>query len=255
MVMSIKRNKMLRHRNLLLMIAIIVGIAALLFAIVLGQRFSSMWERSWLMDVPCRAPCWEGITPSKTTVTETLQLLAHNLQVGTLSYFQSDKDTYDEVFWSRWKNNAGGGRIVYDRITSMVSRVSLSFPHDFTLEEVIQAYGEPSHVLALAARNLEKLNETDYRLEIFWQSHGIMLEWAQEYPSRRPIIDQNLKFHSVGFFEPTATGLEHAVAMANPVQLKFLEPWKGLVDFREYCHSVDVGGGVDPQACETNQPQ
>jgi hypothetical protein len=252
--MSIRKDKLLNRRIQLLMIILIGVTGILILTSISWQRAGSAWERNWLAGTPCRAPCWEGITPNRTTVTETLQLLEHNVQIGNLSYFQSDKDAYNEIFWGRWRDNDGGGRIVYDRTASIVSRISLSFPHNFTLGEAIQTYGQPSHVLAMASRNLEKLDETDYILEIYWQSKGIRIEWVQQYPPHRPVIDSNLTSHSVDFFEPSTAGLEHIITLGNPAQLKFLEPWKGFVDFREYCHPADSGGGVDPQACEAKQP-
>ncbi len=251
--MLTRKNMTARKCVFFFIIATVVGTAALVLAIMWYQRSSSAWERKWLTGIPCRAPCWEGVTPGRTTVTDTIQLLQHNTPIGNLNYSRSDRDADNEIFWEGWRNDHGTGRIVYDRSTSIVSRISLSLPHDFTLGEVAAAYGQPSHVIALAARNLEKLNEIDYTLEMYWQSQGIVLDWARQYPPRRPTIEPNLKFHSVGFFEATAAGLEHLVRSGNPDHLKFLDPWKGFVDFRDYCHVVDSGGGFDPQACEEKQ--
>jgi hypothetical protein len=240
--------------------ALLFGGIGLLGLIILGAVFtryqpSPVWERTWLTGIPCRPPCWEGITPGQTNASEAEQLLRQLPEVDVLKQGQSvtPPPPYETIYWS-WKNNYGSGSVLSSLDTSAVFDIRLAFPHDFTLGEVIEAYGQPSHVLAMASRNLEKLDETDYILEIYWQSKGIRIEPSQQYPPHRPVIDSNLTSHSVDFFEPGAAGLEHTVEFGNPAHLKFLTPWKGFVDYREYCHAVDSGGGLDPQACETKQP-
>jgi hypothetical protein len=269
--MSTNKGKLSRQAALLL------GGTSLLGLIILGAIFTRYqlsltgqnplspttqhqpapaWERTWLTGVPCRPPCWEGITPGQTNASEAEQLLHQLPEVGVLNQGQSvtPAPPYKSIDWESWKNSYGGGSVLSSLDTSVVFNIRLAFPHNFTLGEVIEAYGQPSHVLAMASRNLEKLNETDYVFEIYWQSKGIRIEPSQQYPPHRPVIDSNLTSHSVDFFEPGAAGLEHIITFGSPARLKFLEPWKGLVDFGEYCHPVDLGGGIDPQACEVQQP-
>src|SRR5947209_4744604 len=36
------------------------------------------WQYRWLKGIPCKPPCFEGITPGKTTAEEAVKLLQQN---------------------------------------------------------------------------------------------------------------------------------------------------------------------------------
>ena len=242
------RRQWVAWQRLLLWVSI--GALGMIVLAVAGnwyQRSRSAWERDWLAGIPCRPPCWEGITPGQTMASEAERILRQHFQVGKLNHFQFDTIPYCIVYWERWKNGYGGGNVTYHRDTSIVSLIGLSFPHDFTLAEVMQAYGQPSHVLALAERNFERLNEINYSLVVVYEPQGFLLLWHWMYP-QRPVIDQRLSFRTVAFFEPTVEGLEYA--LGNPVHAELLVPWKGLVDFQEYCHPM---GSTGPDPCKAEE--
>ncbi|MBU0491270.1 MAG: hypothetical protein KKB13_05410 [Chloroflexi bacterium] len=36
------------------------------------------WPTRWLKGIPCRPPCWEGITPGQTTAEEAVEILSRS---------------------------------------------------------------------------------------------------------------------------------------------------------------------------------
>lgn len=249
----VSKYQLANKRTILLVLSISITLLILVLAISGYFYFRSRWEQNWLAGVPCRAPCWEGITPGKTTFTELVPLLQNNPEIEKINYYEPGDRLYNEITWDSLTQKNSFGRVVYDLSSTIVIKVDLAFPYTFTLGEVIAVYGEPSHVLAMAGRNVERPKEIDYRLTLFWQSQGLALSWSVPYPGHTPKVDPNLIFHSVGFFEPTTQGLEGFIALGNKAQIPFLEVWKGYTDFQKYCHAANFGSGIDPETCRILQ--
>jgi hypothetical protein len=249
----VSKSPLIKRRTTLLALSISITLLILVLAISGYFYFKSRWEQNWLAGVPCHAPCWQGITPGKTTFTELVQLIENNPKIEKINYYEPGNRSYNEITWDSLTQNNSFGRVVYDLSSTIVIEVGLAFPYTFTLGEVVAVYGEPSHVLAIAGRNMENPKEIDYRLTFFWQSQGLELLWGEPYPSHTPKIDPNLIFHSIGFFEPTTQGFERFIALRNKAQIPFLEPWKGYADFEKYCHVANFGGGIDQEVCRILQ--
>lgn len=41
------------------------------------------WSYRWLKGIPCRPPCWEGITPGQTTAREAEEILRQSPIIGS----------------------------------------------------------------------------------------------------------------------------------------------------------------------------
>jgi hypothetical protein len=233
---------------------LIFGVVIILLSLInyLYYREATAWEREWLAGTPCKAPCWQEITPGSTTIIEAEALLRQYSKVGEYETIcTSDKQC--NLSWANWRdayNDAGGGDIISNQ-DSIVTSIGLAFPHySFTLADVIQRYGEPTHVLASASHSVERINEINYRLSIFFQDAGIELGSSGRSTSARPTIQADTLFHVVSFFEPGGNVVVERVSQRNPKQVPYILEWKGYADFSEYCHSFN-----DPEydlrnACE-----
>lgn len=111
-----------------------------------------------------------------------------------------------------------------------ISAIRPRFTYWFSLADVIQAYGEPTHVIANAYHSD---GQTSYVLEYVYLPQGLRLT----YPSRgkyKPPLKASSRFGEVTFFSPSLDGLVAAGSGSTEI-LKLLKPWEGFRDFDYYC--------------------
>ena len=105
------------------------------------------WLLEWLDNPPCQPPCFLGITPGVTTITETVQILSDqtNIQItdGPGSMFD-----YQELSWRFANTYHDSGRLQTDLKGQAVTFIILGIDNseDLKLSEVIAAFGEPDQV-------------------------------------------------------------------------------------------------------------
>ncbi len=193
------------------------------------------WERRWLKGVPCEPPCWEGIIPGRTTASQAVALLNHSPIVLTAELTHSIIAGYGILSWL-WTNGESGGMAGYYTLpittNETIYLITLFYPTQFTLREVIQAYGDPSDVLARAYRNPDGSIASD--IDIMYRSRGIGL-----VAETRGKVNLNLDTPvRVAFVAPTAEGLKIAIGPNDP---SWLMPWQGIKDFEFYCKDIQNG--------------
>jgi hypothetical protein len=147
---------------------------------------------------------------------------------------QYDLDRSVNIYWT-WVRTAGGGggNARYNLDTGLVYWVGFGCFElcDFTLGEVIDVYGEPSHIYVNILEPYCNLSPgREYHLEIFYIDKGFAL-----YPSyvvtSKPDINRDLRFRAVVFFAPTMEGF---LAAMGPGRGEALYPWQGFKSFDEY---------------------
>lgn len=192
------------------------------------------WQRDWLAGKPCSPPCWQGITPGVTTATEVEAILRQKAplqKIETLGpFFDSDRTV--TLQWE-WAEIGGGGQVGYNLDTGLVYVVRFGCSGAFTFGEVIDAYGEPSHIHVSILKPLDNLSPgPEYHLEIFYIDKGFMLR-PDYVATSQPEISRNLRFGAVAFFVPTMEGFLATVGNA-PGWREALFPWQGFKSFDEY---------------------
>jgi hypothetical protein len=197
----------------------------------------SDWTWQWLKGIPCHLPCWEGITPGQTTVSETLTLL-ENSPFITRARIQVSKLMPDDgyVFWD-WVNGRSGGGAKFHAQTSdkVVYAIAPNFSERVHLQQVIDAFGEPTYVHAQAERNPD--DTVSYVLRIVYRNQGILLQQAGV---QKLDLRPDMTFEKIVFFEPTEQTLKDELggAAAHP---EWLLPWQGIKDFDFYCRDSENG--------------
>lgn len=191
------------------------------------------WQRDWLAGKPCSPPCWQGITPGVTTGSQLEAILRAKAPLRTLNVTESLFDPTVALNWE-WVGTSGGGLAVYNLDTGLVFDVGFgcSGPCDFTFGEVIDAYGEPSHVLVGALEHGAPTWGTEYRLYVFYIDKGFVL-YPYGSAMVKPKINRDLQFGRVQFFVPTIDGFLATVGYA-PGWHEALFPWQGFKSFDEY---------------------
>ena len=195
------------------------------------------WPQDWLLGIPCRAPCWQGITVGVTTVTETISILesmGDTININ-ISAFPEDSELYDgvigDITWDWQKHGkVWGGIKAYGNPLTVYSILIGNAEHA-SLADVISAYGEPSHVLASIDGDR---NPNIYFLQIIFHEHGFALDSARSGSSQKPYFDEQWAGFNVRFFEPTPEGFSRVWGGHLITVDEVARPWEGILGFDAY---------------------
>jgi hypothetical protein len=185
----------------------------------------------WLTGVPCRPPCWEGITPGQTTADEAVKLLQHNPSIATAEQviLPAVKD-YGKVIWT-WREGDTGGSASFHpgQAPLTIYETDVGFSQPLQLREVIQAYGDPSHVIATAGYNPDHGSGRSRNAVIVYRTQGFAL-------TIDPDIRADTLVHVVKFFPATSEGLTNTFPEVAEYP-DLLVAWQGVQDFAFYCRT------------------
>lgn len=190
-----------------------------------SQPYADVITR-WLEGVPCRAPCWEGITPGVTTREEALDLLGAN-QLVDLPWYPSSR-TSDWIDWTWVGIEDGGGDLRTEDGT--VSMILGALPQEVALRDVIGAYGEPSHIVAVRFMGLHGEGPF-YILSLAWEPAGFALDTGFLY-HQEPLLNEDSPFLNL-YFSPSPEVILPALRGGTGA----LVPWEGFKDFAAYCRT------------------
>jgi hypothetical protein len=142
------------------------------------------------------------------------------------------------VVWS-WvgTEKEQGGQALFHAQTpsSPIYVVEPYLPVSFTLGEVIQAYGEPSHVVARAWVLPGSSDVAAYELSILYLSQGFILTLGDE--RMKPTLGVDTRLERVLFFAPGDEGLQAASPLWDAYPGR-PTPWQGMKDFDYYCRAT-----------------
>jgi hypothetical protein len=193
------------------------------------------WQMRWLEGIPCAPPCVEGIVPGETRPSDAVDLLKDNPLISDVRVYA---DSPSEINW-KWANSDSSQRAFY-QARGTITYIELNFPSSFQLEDVITAYGEPTHILARAGYGLHGLGIV-YDLSIIYQNHGFLLRTAGRPPLHFQISGE-MSFEPgtspVFFFPPTEAGLK---PLLPPQDIANMLPWQGPKEFAFYCRDDEQG--------------
>lgn len=219
--------------------------------------FTQELRTNWLTGKPCAPPCWEGITPGKTRLAEAITILNHHPQITQIRVYPAlrDSDFGATVEWL-WNHTSphGGGTLDFrwsdprdaidqrDVDDPVVARIFVYFASPFSLKTIIDAYGEPSHVVPYAGTTVGIPHSGAgggrpfYRVTVIYQKRGFYLT-AEPYGEDPPRISKDLILSTwVRFFDPAPSNLDEAGKWKW--DSADLVPWQGEQDFMSYCRQV-----------------
>ena len=196
------------------------------------QSIPENWEFRWLKGIPCRPPCWEGITPGLTSATEAVKILTGNSLISSAEMSTSPLDPSTGYVYWYWSNGQDGGAAYYpaQTPTQIISDIFPYFRKQFELRELIQAFGDPTHVVAIASQAPDA-PRIFYHIWFVYLPNGLAL--ATGSPTK-PELNTDLLLNEVLFFAPTNEGLTKAIppAINHP---DWVLPWQGFKSFDYYC--------------------
>lgn len=218
---------------------------------------STDWERRWLKNIPCRLPCWEGITPGITKADEALKVFQNNFLIKepTLSSISYFGENYLLWKWSAPKRDySDGGFAAYkvnDPTKTIVAIIPKYDPVRFSYKEIVTVFGEPSHVLATARPCSDVCPQ--YYFNLVYLNQGLKVKLFDNYDRTiKPKIDDQVPYNSIEIFEPGLNG--YSKAYTNPKVTGYLVPfeegkllvtWQGFKPFEFYCRNLTETGEVE----------
>ncbi len=113
---------------------------------VLNSRvITSHWLKNWLENPSCSPPCWEGITPGKTTLEEANFLITKIQNVEVSSYnFKTNHGI--STSWGI-ENYSISGTIWANNPDEVVNKIIINLMIDrIYLKDIISYFGNPNYI-------------------------------------------------------------------------------------------------------------
>ncbi|MBI5034110.1 MAG: hypothetical protein HZB51_26620 [Chloroflexi bacterium] len=195
------------------------------------------WQFRWLRKIPCSAPCLEGITPGKTTASEAIEILNQNSLVRNVRREPSYGSKWESVSWD-WKgSNTGGDAFYLPDNLEIIASITPHFGRDYSFRDVIQAYGEPTYIIAIADLLVSEKPIFCQQAIFVYVSNGLELRTDCHTKFE---LNENITFSLMRFLAPTHEGYE-------PIDEKvrqhrdWILPWQGFKGFDYYCRDDQNG--------------
>jgi hypothetical protein len=202
-------------------------------------------QSDWLQGIPCAPPCFEGIIPGKTTASEALDILKKNSHIARVT-----KEDYNDlagvIKWDwvsqPFVSQIGQGGFVYYKGSSpdnlLVYCISPNFGETgFKFGEVLQAFGEPTHVIANSV--LQETGGDSFSVNFIYLNKGLVVGTIINGKiSGKPLINQNLVLKNrLDLFVPGFAGLANYTTFSQEEMV----PWQDFKDFDFYCREYYGG--------------
>ena len=194
----------------------------------------------WLHKQPCAPPCWEGITPGVTTAEEAEELLLKNPLFSDAEVYIYQPSPQDSAVEGKWRGtDMGRVGANFDASASVhtIKWIGVRFPTDITIKDIVNAYGNPSHIMVSAGNEGPDIDDQIYySIQVYYIQLGF--SFAPKYgiePSVPPSISPETTVGYVEFFPTSIDGLSTAFRWDAERLKSELIPWQGTFDFDVYC--------------------
>lgn len=193
---------------------------------------SAKFVNEWLGD-GCPQPCWHGIVPGQTHLSEALNILHSIPEINYVEVIPNKEANGGNV---RFDVTGGGrrlvpGNLVYDTDEEeIIESISYFAGDSITVQHVIDALGEPSHFIGNAG--IFDDNEYFYEMQLFFIEAGVRLNWMDRISRQNHslLLEPNQRSYlSVTFFEPNPKD------DSSPGYDEVLQPWPGFGLFEVDC--------------------
>ncbi len=194
-------------------------------------------DTSLTTNEPCAAPCWNGITPGETAWSTALTIIEDDSRFSDPQVQNAQDGPAVGAQWSKTDGDACCQMVSEDGQT--VSFISLSFAPDMTVQQVIEAQGEPTYALGSSV--------TDDQAVIYLF-----------YPEKAFIVVAFVA-GATADLKPSSEIIGGLYAMADDMDLTIktskLHTWNGYAPFSEYrSDAPDDEFEVTPEVTLTPTP-
>jgi hypothetical protein len=196
---------------------------------------------NWLRGVPCKAPCWENITPGKTTPEEALEILKKNPEI--INVKEGDYKTESGMSGLDWYTtdySQVSGYLSYHIKSTATVEFLKPEVKPYLLKDIFSFYGEPDHIIAVYGFQ-EGTQPQPHRVSLIYLNQGLILSNITKGPE--PTLTPDTIFTEVFFFVPGQQGFNFVDSLED-LRGDVMVEWQGFKDFKYYCRRGSASTGV-----------
>ncbi|MBI3175710.1 MAG: hypothetical protein HYZ25_18465 [Chloroflexi bacterium] len=179
--------------------------------------FRYNWKTNWLNDATCTPPCWEGITPGRTSLQDTMEILAKLPGAKTMSLTKTGVQWAGSQSYNGYAETEAGNNIILF--------ISIRFNHNqnISLEEALGVFGEPI--------NIQSNNCVHGGCDVFmiYPETGLALMVVSPSMGYTVEIDKSSEIQGLVFFNP---GIDNYLKIV-PFQGFEVRKWEGYETYQE----------------------
>lgn len=191
------------------------------------------WETRWLKATACQSPCWEGVTPGKTTAGEARDIWGESALIDGVSESSTKGPNSTPYLQWSWKSDGSfGGTANYGK-DNIITSIQPLYPSLLRLQQITDAFGSPSSVVATTSQRAD--GTTIYRLTLIYLAKGFSISAIGE-PASVPSFSATMSVSAPLFFVPSQEGFLNADGQSSAKQIV---PWQGFQDFAFYCRTSE----------------
>jgi hypothetical protein len=188
------------------------------------------WFTEWLNNPVCQPPCWEGITPGKTTITDTQKILIQ-LPWLMIDFGPGKLRPLDSTITITWKGvppSQVAGYADSDDHTYRINQLGLQGDFPTKIKELIAIYGDPTLVY------VPRCDRGACGVSLIFMSDGMMIELYHVRPDWRGYftVTPDAEITRIWFFPPGEDGFSATFPTeAEIVQMNRM-PWVGYSKYK-----------------------
>ncbi len=156
-------------------LALVSGLLVLSF-VVKQRQFTLPADSSLTTQLPCKFPCWHGLTPGASTADDVRRLTATDSFVPTNQY-QKDFDparwTNTLYWWFGSPQNAN--RLVIE--DGILYHIQISPNIDFSIQDILNIYGRPAGVLTTFENRISE-GKIYIQLSLYYPVRGLIVDFS-----------------------------------------------------------------------------
>lgn len=198
--------------------------------------------QNWLAQKPCAAPCWQQITPNTTTITDVVTLLPQEPLWVEPTRIETTLLSGTARGFIEWETGNHSGTVQFNPQSqpAVVETLKINFNERFSLAQVIESYGNPSHVFVNASTGEHNEAQIYYDISLLYLDQGFALDYYAAPITRDTPIDETIKFATVDFFFPSDEGLSLIITGTPFLEAiesddRRLVQWQGFQPLGFYC--------------------
>ncbi len=235
-----------------LVFTVVLLIVPILGSACSPQPIRQPFVQRWLRKDPCASPCWEGITLGTTTQEDAIHILKEDINVfitddGGLTSTLDPKSART-IRWD-WTDQLDRLRFVPGVFTenqidvrpglkTYVREMRMNFPYGFTLQQMVDAYGYPTHVVVVTSEPIAgigidpaSLPDRNRTMHLVYLNQGFSIAISVIPKAKAHKLTPSDDLDNVLAFWPADSG-GFRESGYNPEELI---SWAGLESFEYYC--------------------
>jgi hypothetical protein len=222
-----------RSKKLILYIPVILVVCGLP---ILRRAFTSRipptptppppdWFTDWLNKPVCYPPCWQGITPGTTSITDAAILIS---EIPSVKITFGPEETMPDknrltLEWQFGQPSSGFGRAYSDDQGNITTSISFQGILSTVLMDVVGIYGVPSDVF------IPDCQDGRCRTQLIYLNYGMVVNLGDLKPDWRGKISvtPDTEIRGIEFFPPGEDGFLAAYPQYTSRVTRLFSPWEG----------------------------